>query len=738
MDISTAIEPHPLCPEHGKALEFFDWTDNRVICSIDMLTRMDHEIQTLADAKHRISRIVRQSTLDQTQLCTLVRERIGETDRLTDACRRHHASTMESIEERFTEIRRIVDQREETIRTTASVACSNQLQSLSEMRDELLSLDKRGRAAAEAAERVMCEGDPYSLACHMLSTHSVASDMASATQGGRGDRGSCDPSCLVRQNVSFLSCLPSIIQADGTVTMYPDLMAKHGIRHLADTGIGSVDSVRTLYKQRVSEMTSMAHTIQAHATAAAGAGTAFANGRKECPPMPALKGICLKTWHSIASEVEGRGRVAADQGRSMHTLAAEWEKDADSATAACTSLSKKADRLVRKHAQRSQRLAMLLGKAQSAEAEMVACGDTIAELGPGAPASADHSRHTRTLEKLTAVYTKARDAYLSERRAYLTKCAVAEGEGRELAAEVEEAELAHLRGMQSRVASYVKCLEEDIRSRYASAIQTQAFIDGLSPVDEVIADYEMVSTSASNASGMAEGSEEWMMMHFPPMDRDMARHVRRQIQRASSLSDGPPTLSPPQVPVTVAESGPNRLDMPPDTMGPARPALCVEAMPEADGERERDVAEIEGAEEDAPLPTVPGVAVFDYASEDGAVSMTHGQPLSIVTHDPEGWSLVILQEGAEPCYVPGTFIALEGADDTHNTAPVPTTDSPLPPVPFSVSVLYSREAEGEDELGIVEGQTVSVIEVFEEGGWYMARDAEGKEGLIPDNYVTLQ
>ena len=50
---------------------------------------------------------------------------------------------------------------------------------------------------------------------------------------------------------------------------------------------------------------------------------------------------------------------------------------------------------------------------------------------------------------------------------------------------------------------------------------------------------------------------------------------------------------------------------------------------------------------------------------------------------------------------------------------------------------YSYTAENDDELSLMEGETVIVLEKeLEDSGWYKG-EVNGKVGVFPDNFVEL-
>lgn len=49
-------------------------------------------------------------------------------------------------------------------------------------------------------------------------------------------------------------------------------------------------------------------------------------------------------------------------------------------------------------------------------------------------------------------------------------------------------------------------------------------------------------------------------------------------------------------------------------------------------------------------------------------------------------------------------------------------------------VLYDYVAQEDDELSIYQGETVSVIETYDDGWWMVANDID--RGLVPSNYLS--
>ena len=54
---------------------------------------------------------------------------------------------------------------------------------------------------------------------------------------------------------------------------------------------------------------------------------------------------------------------------------------------------------------------------------------------------------------------------------------------------------------------------------------------------------------------------------------------------------------------------------------------------------------------------------------------------------------------------------------------------------FSAQVLYDFEAVGEDELSVKAEEVVTITSTTVGEGWWLARNTEGREGILPEAYV---
>ena len=54
---------------------------------------------------------------------------------------------------------------------------------------------------------------------------------------------------------------------------------------------------------------------------------------------------------------------------------------------------------------------------------------------------------------------------------------------------------------------------------------------------------------------------------------------------------------------------------------------------------------------------------------------------------------------------------------------------------FAAQVLYDFEAVGDDELSVKADEVVTITNIAVGEGWWMGRNAEGREGILPETYV---
>lgn len=71
-----------------------------------------------------------------------------------------------------------------------------------------------------------------------------------------------------------------------------------------------------------------------------------------------------------------------------------------------------------------------------------------------------------------------------------------------------------------------------------------------------------------------------------------------------------------------------------------------------------------------------------------------------------------------------------------STTSVPKVSSVSPPVQLTATALYDFEAQGEDELSIVEGEILTVVDKSNED-WWTVKDPRGNQGVVPAQYVEL-
>ena len=54
---------------------------------------------------------------------------------------------------------------------------------------------------------------------------------------------------------------------------------------------------------------------------------------------------------------------------------------------------------------------------------------------------------------------------------------------------------------------------------------------------------------------------------------------------------------------------------------------------------------------------------------------------------------------------------------------------------FEARVLYTFESVSDEELGVIEGEFVTVVDTTLGNGWCLVRNKQGLEGIVPESYV---
>ena len=54
---------------------------------------------------------------------------------------------------------------------------------------------------------------------------------------------------------------------------------------------------------------------------------------------------------------------------------------------------------------------------------------------------------------------------------------------------------------------------------------------------------------------------------------------------------------------------------------------------------------------------------------------------------------------------------------------------------FEARVLYTFESVSDEELGVIEGEFVTVVDTSLGNGWCLVRNKQGQEGIVPESYV---
>mmetsp|Transcript_9470 Transcript_9470/g.13046 ORF Transcript_9470/g.13046 Transcript_9470/m.13046 type:complete len:514 (+) Transcript_9470:59-1600(+) len=130
-------------------------------------------------------------------------------------------------------------------------------------------------------------------------------------------------------------------------------------------------------------------------------------------------------------------------------------------------------------------------------------------------------------------------------------------------------------------------------------------------------------------------------------------------------------------------------------------------------------------------PTKKARAVFDYdATEENELSFKEGDILLITRTDDSGWWVGKL-DGKVGLF-PGNYCELL---DESAAPEAPVESISASPAVKKCVALYEFTASSDDELGIEEGETITVIKVVDD--WILGENSKGKRGVFPANYVKM-
>jgi len=129
--------------------------------------------------------------------------------------------------------------------------------------------------------------------------------------------------------------------------------------------------------------------------------------------------------------------------------------------------------------------------------------------------------------------------------------------------------------------------------------------------------------------------------------------------------------------------------------------------------------------------------LFDFESSSTfELTVSSGTQVQII-EDDDGSGWVKVSDGRKTGLVPASYLSM---DDSSSS---PTSSIAAKPGPRAtkkkVRGLYAYDAQGDDELNVIEGGTLELTPGGEEyaDGWYQGVDSRGKIGIFPSNYVEL-
>jgi len=129
--------------------------------------------------------------------------------------------------------------------------------------------------------------------------------------------------------------------------------------------------------------------------------------------------------------------------------------------------------------------------------------------------------------------------------------------------------------------------------------------------------------------------------------------------------------------------------------------------------------------------------LFDFESSSAfELTVSSGTQVHVVEEDDgSGW--VKVSDGRKSGLVPASYLSMDESSSS-STAAITHKAGPRG-AKKKVRGLYAYDAQGDDELSVVEGGTIELTPGGEDyaDGWYQGVDSRGTIGIFPSNYVEL-
>ncbi|XP_078594963.1 uncharacterized protein LOC144872547 isoform X3 [Branchiostoma floridae x Branchiostoma japonicum] len=125
------------------------------------------------------------------------------------------------------------------------------------------------------------------------------------------------------------------------------------------------------------------------------------------------------------------------------------------------------------------------------------------------------------------------------------------------------------------------------------------------------------------------------------------------------------------------------------------------------------------------LPGTQCVAMYKFEGESSDdLGFNEGDVLTIIEDVGNLWCKARTEDGREGL-IPANYVQKVIAEGNDTAAQNGT----------EYMTLYSHDAQDSDELTFNEGEILTITNTFEKSPWYQARAQDGREGLVPANYV---
>uniref|UniRef100_H2Y7D0 Cytoplasmic protein n=1 Tax=Ciona savignyi TaxID=51511 RepID=H2Y7D0_CIOSA len=137
------------------------------------------------------------------------------------------------------------------------------------------------------------------------------------------------------------------------------------------------------------------------------------------------------------------------------------------------------------------------------------------------------------------------------------------------------------------------------------------------------------------------------------------------------------------------------------------------------------------------------VSKFNYdATKDDELTLRKGMRIIVIQKEPDGWWFgKDAERPGKPGYFPSNYVEKSNSVPQSSLNASHSSVVPPPPSDYCISVvrsLYAFNSGNSEELAFEQDEMLDIIEhPPNDPEWWLARNSEGKTGLVPINYVEV-